>query len=657
MSTPTPNPPASASPAADQPGSEPVRQTDGQVTVPKSPTGSAADGSSASTNGSSDPADRCGESIAGYLLVRVIGRGGMGVVYEVRHEGVGSRAAMKLLPPPLQSVTGYAERFEREAKAASRISDPGLVGVFGHGVHSDGSPYILMEYVDGLGLREVLQHAADRRLQVATVLTYGRQIAEAMAAVHAAGIVHCDLKPENIKLAPEPAVPGGHRAKVLDFGIARGSDKSSVVTFGVLGNAGTPAYMSPERCAGARVIDGASDVYALGCILYELLCGSPPFVGPPEDLLVLHRYSDPVPAGALVPAVPSALDALILQMLAKLPTARPDMAGVAAALKKLQDAALASPPRRRFWIAGPQKHALGTLGGVLLLIGAAALGLPALQRLRHPGMVLVRGGTWRQLPPVERRAIESPREVRVPDFFLDAHEVTCGQFIDWVNEAVRRGEMRIEEQNDSQGQRTHFAVLGDRRIANLFNFEVLRDLVCVESIKAGQAQLREGSRDRSISAVSWYGAQAFCQAHGRRLPTEAEWQFAASGRGGFSYPWGPQEPLCERVVFGWGKEHYFECRQQANEPIHLARDISTEGIFDLAGLRKEWVFDCYSEAYPACNGVCDNPRQDQESCAERVLRGGSWASPRSHLDSAHRGHEPPDSKGAYAGFRCAADAW
>lgn len=648
MSPKAPNPKASENPATERSSSQP--------TVPKSPTASPPAGLPTVGSASSDPGDRSGESIAGYRLVRIIGRGGMGVVYEVRHEGVGSRAAMKLLPPQLLSSAGYVERFEREAKAASLISDPGLVGVFGHGQHSDGSPYILMEYVDGPGLRQVLQEAPARRLPLSTVLTYGRQLAEAMAAVHAAQIVHCDLKPENIKLAPEPAVPGGCRAKVLDFGIARWSDVGSVVTLSSQGNAGTPGYMSPERCAGARQIDGKSDVYALGCILYELLCGSPPFIGPPDDLLVLHRHSDPTPVSVHAPEVPAALDLLILRMLAKSAATRPDMPAVAVELGRIASGEPSSsslarrrtPGRRARWAVG-----LGLAG----LVAAVGLGPRIARTLRHPGMTLVRGGTWQQPAPPNKQAEQSPRPVQLNDFYLDTHEVTCGPFIDWINRAVARGEMRIEEQNDSQGRKTHFAWLGEKRIVNLFVFEPLRDLACVERIESnGQVKLLDGSRDRPIAAVSWFGAQLYCQAQRRRLPTEAEWQYAASGRGRYRYPWGSAEPHCDGVLFGWGQVRYQECRQQTNIPHREERDISIDGIYNLAGSMKEWVYDCYAEPYSACPSVCANPWYSIPDCGERVLRGGSWASPREHLDAAHRGHEPPDSKPAYAGFRCASDA-
>jgi serine/threonine-protein kinase len=589
--------------------------------------------------------------------MRLIGRGGMGVVYEVRHEGVGSRAAMKLLPPQLLSAAGYVERFEREAKAASQISDLGLVGVFGHGQHSDGSPYILMEYVDGPGLRQVLQQAPDRRLPLPDVLRYGKQLAAAMAAVHAAHIVHCDLKPENIKLAPDSAVPGGARAKVLDFGIARWSDAGSVVTLSSQGNAGTPGYMSPERCAGARQIDGKSDVYALGCILYELLCGAPPFVGPPEDLLVLHRYSDPVPASAHAPELPPDLDALILRMLAKAPTARPDMPEVVAELARI--AGMDHPVRPRVGQEGARVYPRwgGALGLALVALGAVAYGPRTLDRLRHRGMVRLPPSMWSQQPPAELRSSQPARQVQLDSFWLDAGEVTCGQFIDWINAALARGELRIEQQSDEERNQTHFAVLGDKRIVNLFVFDQFRDFACVDRIDAsGRVLIQEANRDRPIAAVSWFGAQAYCQAHGRRLPTEAEWQFAASGRGRYRYPWGAAEASCDGVLFGWGKGQYEECRQQTNVPNRQERDISTDGIYRLAGSMKEWVFDCYAETYSACDGVCVNPRYEQPSCAERVLRGGSWAGPREHLDSAHRGHEAPNRKPAYAGFRCAADA-
>mgnify|MGYP000393783545 CR=1 FL=1 len=662
MSQKTPKSPKDESPTTERLADEPrpVEAT----TVGDEPAWGEADAdeaeSGAAESGEQAADDRGGEIIAGYRLIRMLGRGGMGEVYEVRQELVGSRAAMKLLPPQLMSNPRYVERFEREAKAASRMTHAGLVKVFNYGQHTDGSPFILMEYVEGPGLRQVLQAAPDRRLPLSAVLRYGQQLAEAMASAHAALVVHCDLKPENIKLAPEPAVPGGERVRVLDFGIARWSDTGSVITLGTQGNAGTPAYMSPERCVGARHIDGKSDVYGLGCLLYEMLCGAPPFTGTAEDLLVLHRHSDPVPPSAHVANVPAELDALILRMLAKPADARPEMSQVAVDLARMASPGYRGSPAPRVRSAGRQRWLRLVLWAALPGLGAVGLGLwlGSYLRSRPAQMVRLAGGTWLQRLAPEAAAGSTPRMTYLDDFFLDANEVTCGEFIDWVNEGIRRHEITIDTVRHGE-ESTHFVVYRGRTIANLFEFESLSDHGCIGALdRNGQARILEGNRGRPIAAVSWFGASAYCAARGARLPTEAEWQYAASGRARFRYPWGDEAPRCDRVLFGRGLEKYQEClAPQAGTPATWQEgDRSRDGIYRLAGSMKEWVADCFQERYPDCPGICRNPLYDPPICDERVLRGGSWASPKEHLDAAHRGHQPPDVKPAYVSFRCARSA-
>ena len=251
-----------------------------------------------------------------YRLDDVIGRGGMSTVYRGTDLSLGRVVAVKVaMDPLLERDPVYASRFKREARAAAGISNSGIVTVYDAG--ADGpTRYIVMEYVEGRDLAAILRD--ERRLDPPRAVRIAEQVADTLAAAHAAGIVHRDIKPGNIMVTPDGQV------KVLDFGIARTTDGVNLTqTASVLG---TAPYMSPEQAMG-QPADARSDIYSLGCVLYEMLTGKPPFMGDlPAAVLHQHVRVAPKPPRALNPNVPPALDALVLQMLAKSPDDRPQTA-------------------------------------------------------------------------------------------------------------------------------------------------------------------------------------------------------------------------------------------------------------------------------------------------------------------------------------------
>jgi serine/threonine-protein kinase len=210
-------------------------------------------------------------------------------------------------------------RFVTEARAAAAIHHPNVIEVIDVGMVEQEVPYIMMEYLEGEPLSRRLTR---ERLGVGKAVDIAMQAARAVAASHAIEIIHRDLKPENLFLVPDPMSPGGERVKVLDFGIAKlrpdwgGSDGPKTRT-GVI--FGTPAYMSPEQCRGLNdEVDATTDIYALGCILYEMLCGKAPYTSVGwGDVLMMHMSDDiPLPSAAN-PRVPAAIDKLVLTALAK----------------------------------------------------------------------------------------------------------------------------------------------------------------------------------------------------------------------------------------------------------------------------------------------------------------------------------------------------
>ncbi len=320
-----------------------------------------------------------GEMVGSYRILHKLGEGGMGVVYQAEHNVIGRRAAIKMLKPEASANKDTVDRFFNEARATARIKHSGLIDIFDFGHHSDGSAFIVMELLDGEPLVAMLER--DGRLGFAPMTDIMVQLCAAIGAAHAKGIVHRDLKPENVFLVPDD-VKGGTRVKVLDFGIAKlaGDDAGSVKTrTGSM--MGTPLYMSPEQCRGAGEVDWRSDIYAVGCMLYELSCGRPPFLGAgPGDVIVGHIATKPEPPSQYEPALPPELDALILRCLAKTPEGRPQsLAEVSEELLRIKAAraalftslapSSAGPSFRQSMVAQRSSVAAGTGAGTGVAMG------------------------------------------------------------------------------------------------------------------------------------------------------------------------------------------------------------------------------------------------------------------------------------------------
>ncbi len=264
-----------------------------------------------------------GEMAGSYRIVRPLGEGGMGVVYVAEHPLLGREAVVKLLLPELSRHKESVERFFNEARASTLIEHPGIVSIFDFGYHPSGRAFIVMEKLPGESLAVRLR--ARGPLPEPEAFAIVRGIAGALAAAHAVGIVHRDLKPENIFLVPDPEVPAGERVKLLDFGIAKltvevSGRSASTRTGAVLG---TPSYMSPEQCRGTGDIDHRADLYAVGCILFEMISGRLPFESAGTgEIIGAHQFVPPPPLRSRAPHCSTAAEALVAQLLAKAPADR-----------------------------------------------------------------------------------------------------------------------------------------------------------------------------------------------------------------------------------------------------------------------------------------------------------------------------------------------
>jgi serine/threonine-protein kinase len=259
-----------------------------------------------------------------YLIEARVARGGMASVYRATDERLDRPVAVKVMQPALAESDDFVRRFIREAQSAARLSHPNVVNVFDQG--RDGEVvFLVMEYVEGRNLRDVLKAAG--RLTPGQVMTVLEPIVSAVAAAHRAGIVHRDMKPENVLMATDG------RIKVADFGLARAIESSSItMTQGTL--IGSPAYLAPEQIERG-VADQRADIYAMGVMAFELLTGRPPYTGEVAMAIALQHVRDDIPAPSTLVAVPAVLDELVVAATRRDPDARP--ADGSAMLARLHD--------------------------------------------------------------------------------------------------------------------------------------------------------------------------------------------------------------------------------------------------------------------------------------------------------------------------------
>ena len=331
-----------------------------------------------------------GRTISHYEIVEKLGEGGMGVVYKARDTHLDRFVAIKVLPPEKVADPERKRRFVQEAKSASALNHPNIITI--HDIASDnGLDYIAMEYVPGKPLNQLI---ARRGLPLAEALKYAVQIADALAAAHAAGIIHRDLKPANVMLSGAPERSGF--VKVLDFGLAKLTDKADsgdreftqsvqqddTPASGEGSIVGTVSYMSPEQAEGKKV-DARSDIFSFGSLLYEMVTGRRAFQGDSRlSTLSAVLREEPKPASQIVEGLPHELERIIARCLRKSPERRyQTMADLKVALQELKEESdsgtLSAPP------AGQQRPRRRLVWAAALL-AAFALGVGTLWLMRSP---------------------------------------------------------------------------------------------------------------------------------------------------------------------------------------------------------------------------------------------------------------------------------
>ena len=601
-----------------------------------------------------------------YQLLEELGRGAMGVVYKGHDPSIDRPVALKLLAgePGLQEPEREQrrKRFLREARAAGRLTHPSIVTIYDVGEDQDQA-FLVMEYVEGEPLDRILRRV--RALPLSRVLDIADQVAGALDYAHAHGIIHRDVKPANILLSPDD------RVKVTDFGIARLADGELTLT---QHTPGTPSYMAPEQVAG-HPADGRSDLFALGALLYELLTGARAFPG--ENLAtIVHRIvnEEPRPLAEVAPGLPLGLEPCLKRAMAKDPTQRyPRAVDLARDLRRAASAPAEAvgvrtapsgpapaPPtlrlparparRRRGWLmAGGAALAVFVI--FLALLGrathppiparasapAAPAGRQEPQRKTDDARESVRPAPVRPRPEPERAQPPAIKARRNPDG-APMVEIPGGTFL----------------MGDTHGDRNEHPVqrvtLAPFRIdqTEVTNAEFARFL---RGSKEGKI-LDEGSRRADarkptypVVNVPWGVAVKYCQWVGKRLPTEAEWEFAARGTDGRSYPWG---------------NTWEGTRARSAEDGHdrgpaavgsYPTGASPFDVLDMAGNVWEWVNSTYAK-YPY---LATDGREQLRPDRPHVIRGGSWYQSPWDLRTTKRDFAEPGHHSPYIGFRCAAD--
>ncbi len=320
-----------------------------------------------------------------YRLESKLGEGGTGIVYRARRLLIGDSAAVKLLHPDQMGHPKAVERFRREAQIAARLKHENLVNVYDFGVSKEGLIYFVMEIAEGVSLRQMIEDQG--KLTETMTAEIMRQVCAAIDDAHRRGVVHRDLKPENILVH---TTPRGLQVKVLDFGISAQREIAGCKLTRTGGVIGTPHYMSPEQCKGEE-LDGRSDIYSLGIVLFEMLTGVVPFNSSTPTAIVVQQVNQtPPPLREINPKISPAVEAIVLHALAKQPGARPQTAGelardLSAALNRANDSAT-RPSAVTMRVADPKfdkrpaktgstpRRALLLVAALLLLVVAAGGG-------------------------------------------------------------------------------------------------------------------------------------------------------------------------------------------------------------------------------------------------------------------------------------------
>ncbi|MHC4605738.1 MAG: protein kinase domain-containing protein [Planctomycetota bacterium] len=571
-----------------------------------------------------------------YEIVDEVARGASGVVYRARDRELDRTVALKLMRREAAGDQAR-ERFLREARLAARLDHPGIIPIYGFGL-DESRPYFTMPFVTGRPLRDLLEEGRPEPREAARIAF---RVACALEYAHRRDVVHRDLKPSNILMTEKGDVV------LVDFGIARDLGTGDRLTEkGEL--LGTPLYMSPEQMSGGEVGPPA-DLFAFGCILYEMLCGDPPFEA--DSFIELSSRvlnKDPVRPSERAEQVPEVLEDVCLKCLRRDPAKRPAAGDVAQALDRYLH-----PPRRRSVSWMP----FVPVAAALAVLFLAAVGSPGARRpdaklylSTDPSGATIEGAERIGITPLETDLPEGRHLLRIR---AGGH---AEAFLAVVAEAGAdiRYHVVLPPRDAAPPGMVYVAggvvvlpspVRGDRRIRFEPLFVDRTEVTCEEYSRFIEETGRDaplgwrvgrpvrGTESWPVSGVTAEDADAYAKRCGKRLPTEEEWEFLARGVDGRFFPWGDSLPA------GWSRRIDAWEHERGPAPVGSAGyDVSPFGVLDLAGGVREWT---------ATPGAFDPD--------SRVVRGGAWSLPLVFRDITRCDQFPTKTKNRLIGFRCVMD--
>jgi len=535
------------------------------------------------------------KTIGNYKILKEIGEGGMGTVYLAEHVTLGKKYALKVLFPHLAKKKDLRERFIREAQAQATLNHQSIVRVTDY-IEYQGQHILVSEYIEGPTLSEYMQKKG--KLSAKEILHIVEGPMEALNYVHSKGIIHRDIKPSNI------LIDESGKSYITDFGIALILGADPLTQIGA--TMGTPHYMSPEQALNPKKIDHRSDLYSVGCVIYELATCEPPFDGETSfEIVDKHKNEIPRDISLLNRSLPADFASAIMKALAK-------------------------SPNDRFSGCGEMLKALKSDDEIY---------------------IIAEGETEKSKIPRSKAASKTSRSAHLRNGY--SKDAIC-DWLDMEMVFVPKGEFlmgsgEIDDETPQHLVHLDSYYIGKYHVTNNHWAEYLiRQGLTQESINR---LIDKGLGNYPVVEVSWNDVLKFTKWLSKvtgkkyRLPTESEWEKAARGKDGRKYPWGNE--LLKRGL------HVVDSRgtlRPTLPPGSFPSYSSPYGCEDMVGYIWQWCHDWYDENYYMKN-PSRNPQGPKRGIS-RVLRGGSWDTLSDFLRVSYRSRGNPTERSSGNGFRC-----
>ncbi|WP_020468670.1 bifunctional serine/threonine-protein kinase/formylglycine-generating enzyme family protein [Zavarzinella formosa] len=596
--------------------------------------------------------------IGHYEVLQVLGRGGFGIVFRAFDEALQRVVALKALAPTVAATSPARKRFLREARSSARVRHENVVQI--HAVEEQPLPYLVMEFIPG----ETLQQRINRTgpLDAPEIVRFGRQIAEALAAAHATGLIHRDIKPCNVLIEE-----GHQRIKVNDFGLARAADDASLTQSGML--AGTPMFMAPEQARG-EPLDHRADLFSLGSVLYVMATGRPPFRASTTYAVLRRVIEDsPRPIRDLIPETPQWLSDIIAKLQAKKSSDRFQSAReVADVLADCETRLGMNPPPKSFSRISRSRPSASRFGQWKWLV-AAVLFLPVLALAATEFIGLTHWLHHQQPIPDqsknvegEQTRLERPQDNGLPVDFnntlaMKFKLIPAGKFkmgsspeeIEyWLNLVEQEGHKLFlrSESPEHEVEITKPFYLGatEVTVGQFRQFIEANPKYMPDDDRWNDPGFKQ-TNEHPVVWISWRDASEFCnwlsKKEGRkyRLPTEAEWEYACRAGTNTRYCYGDDEAQLDRHAW------FINNSKFGTKPV-AGKKSNNWGLFDMHGNAWEWCQDYHDFDYYQ-NSPARDPMGPEDGM-RYVKRGGAWCFGAVDARSAYRSHT---GGGCECGFR------